>query len=132
MARQHGRNSRIYIAVASGGSAENIPFLNSWSLDFAVDKVEVTAFGDANKVYVSGLPDASGSFGGFYDDATAQFLTAASDGVARKMYLYPDSTDTGEYFHGEILLDFSMSSGVSEAHAISANWNASSAIVKVT
>ncbi len=132
MARQHGRNSVIYIAVASGGSAENIPFLNAWSLNFEVDTVDVTAFGDLNHVYVSGLPDASGEFGGWYDDASASMLTAAQDGVARKMYLYPDKTDATEYFFGEILLGFSTDSGVSQGQAIKAPWKASGNIIKVT
>lgn len=34
--------------------------------------MDVTALGDANLVWVSGLPDASGDFTGFYDTATTQ------------------------------------------------------------
>ncbi len=132
--RIHGRNGRVYLALASSGTAEPIAFLSDWSISFAVDKQEVTALGDANKVYVAGLPDASGDFSGFYDDATVQTYTAASDGVARKFYLYPNTTGapgTGQYFFGTVLPDFKVNAGVGAAAQVSSSWNAASPIVKV-
>lgn len=131
MSRLHGRNARVYMSITSGGTAEPIPFLASWSLQAATDKADVTAFGDTNKIYVAGLPDASGEFGGFYDDATAQTYTAAVDGVARKFYLYPDQTTTTKYFFGTILPDFTASAAVDGATEITASWNAASSISKV-
>jgi hypothetical protein len=115
-------------------SAEPLPFYASWSISFATEKAEVTAFGDGNKVYVAGLPDASGEFSGFYDTATAQTYTAAVDGLARKFYLYPSNTGSpgaGQYFFGTILPDFSVNATVSGAAEVSASWNAASAIAKV-
>lgn len=131
MARIHGKSGRLYAAIASGGSAEPIAFLNAWSIDFSTDKADVTSFGDTNKVYVSGLPDAQGSFGGFYDNATAQLYTASQDGVSRKFYLYPDNATTGQYWYGTALFDFSVSSGVGDAVTVSGNWNAAGAITKI-
>ena len=131
MARIHGRNGRIYLAIASGGTASPLPFFATWSINFAVDKVDVTAMGDTNKVYVGGLPDASGDFSGFYDDATAQTYTAAVDGLPRAFYLYPNLLTVAQYFWGTILPDFSVNGGVSGAVAVSANWNAASGIAKV-
>jgi hypothetical protein len=119
------------MALASGGTAQPIAFLSSYSINFATEKAEVTAFGDDNKVYVSGLPDASGEFAGFYDDATVQTYTAALDGVKRKFYLYPDNSSNGKYWHGEILPDFSVNGAVNGAVQITSSWNASSPIVKV-
>lgn len=132
MARVHGRRGRLYAGIASDtASAEPITFLNTWNIDFTVDKVDVTCFGDSNKVYVSGLPDASGSFGGFYDTATAQLYTASQDGLARRFYLYPDISD-GDYFYGTALFDFAVNSGVADGVAISGSWNAASAVTKVS
>jgi hypothetical protein len=68
---------------------------------------------------------------GFYDTATAQFYTASQDGLARKFYLYPDTTDLTEYFFGTGLFDFSINGAVSDAAAISGNWAAASTIAKV-
>jgi hypothetical protein len=131
MARLHGRNGRLYVNITSGGTAEPIAFLNNWSINFSVDNVEVSSFGDANRVYVAGLPDAAGSFSGYYDDATAQLYTSAADGVARKFYLYPTTAATGQYWFGTALFDFSVSSAVDGAITISGDFQAASAVTKV-
>lgn len=131
MSRIHGRRGRIYLGLASDtATAEPLPFFASWSINFSTDKVDVTAFGDNNKVYVAGLPDASGQFAGFYDDATVQTYTAATDGLARKFYLYPSTLTNTQYFWGTILPDFSVDGAVADAVKVSASWNAASAIVK--
>jgi hypothetical protein len=131
VARIHGRNGRVYMALTSGGLAEPVAFLNSWSINFTVDKDEVTAFGDSNKVYVAGLPDAAGEFSGFYDDATVQTYVAATDGVSRLFYLYPSTTNNAQYWHGRILPDFRVNAGVGGAAQIASSWNAASPIIKV-
>jgi hypothetical protein len=131
VARIHGKGGMVYAAIASGGTASPIAFLTDWNINFTVDQPEVTAFGDANKIYVSGLPDASGDFSGFYDDASKQLYTAARDGVARAMYLYPNTqTDPNMYWFGNVLPDFAVSGGIAAAISIKANWKASTAITK--
>lgn len=113
-------------------TAEPLPFLASWSISFETEKEEVTAFGDTTKVYVAGLPDASGEFEGFYDDATGQTYQAAADGLPRKFYLYPKApSSTGPYFFGTILPDFEVEGAVDGAVEISSSWNAASPIAKV-
>lgn len=131
MARIHGRNGALYAAITSGGTAEPIAFLDQWSLNFNVDFVDVTAFGDSTKVYVAGLPDTEGSFNGFYDTATAQLYTAATDGIARKVYLYPDRTSASQYWYGTALFDFSISVETNGAVGISGNFRAASSFAKV-
>ena len=132
MARIHGRRGRLYAGIASDtAAAEPVTFLDKYSIDFTVDKVDVTCFGESTKVYVAGIADASGSFSGFYDSATAQLFTAATDGLARKTYIYPDTSSSGTYFFGTALFDFSMSTGVGEASTISGSWAAASAFSKV-
>lgn len=133
MARIHGQRGRLYVDITGSGSASPVTYLNSWSMDAATDKAEVTAFEDANKTYVSGKEDASGSFAGFYDNATAQLYTAATDGAARKFYLYPDATvgTTGPYWFGTGIFDFSITGDVGDAVKISGNWSAASDVSKV-
>lgn len=131
MSRIHGRAGRLYAGISSSGTAEPVTFLSSWSFDASSDDVEVTAFGDTTKVYVSGLPDFKGSFSGFYDDSTAQLWTAASDGVARKFYLYPTTASTGTYWFGTATFDISVDTGVSDAAKISGNFSAASTVAKV-
>lgn len=130
MARIHGRNGRVYMSLTSGGTAEPVAFLNAWTINFTTDKADVTAFGDGNKVYVAGLPDAQGTFAGWYDDATVQTYTAATDGIARKFYLYPSTSTNTQYWYGTVLPDFSVDGGVGDAVKIASTWNAASAIQK--
>ncbi len=130
--RRHARNSRIYIGLTSAGTAEPLQFVSKWTINQAVDTVEVTAMGDVNKIRVAGLPDFSGTFSGFYDDGTVQTYTASLDGVARKFYLYPDIVnDPAQYFFGSAFADFSLTGGVSEALAVSGTFSAASTFAKV-
>ena len=143
MSRIHGRNGIAYIAVngpggggVTGGQvATPMAFLTDWSINFTVAKVDVTAMGDANLIYVAGLPDASGDFSGFYDTATAQTYVAATDGLSRNFYLYPSTvgvqgTGPGQYFFGTILPDFSLTGGVGAAVGLKSTWNAATAITR--
>lgn len=133
MARVHGRRGRLYVGIATDtAAAEPVAYLSKFSMNFATDNVEVTANGDANKVYVAGLPDSSGSFSGFYDDATAQTYTAATDGLARRFYLYPTTpSSAGPYWFGTGLFDFSVEGDVSGAVTVSGDFQAASAVSKV-
>jgi len=133
MARLHGRNAQIYIGISSStAAAEALPFTAKWSMTADTDDVEVTAFGDSNKTYVSGLPDIGGTFSGFYDDATVQTYTAATDGQARRFYLYPKTPSTaGPYWFGTATFDFSVDTDVGGAVAVSGNWKAASLVSKV-
>lgn len=130
MSRIHGRNARLYMNIASGGTAEPVAFINTFELNAASDKQDVTAFTDTSKVYVAGLPDSSGSFKGWFDNATAQTYTAATDGAARKWYFYPDSGAT-VYWFGTAFFDFNISAAVDGAVEISGNWNAATGTSKV-
>lgn len=132
MSRIAGRNGRLYAGlIGSTAVAESIAFLNTFTLEFTTDDIEVTAFGDTNKTYVAGLPDVKGSYAGFFDDATAQLYTAALDGVARRFYLYPNNTNVGQYWFGTATFDFSVDGSVSDAVKISGNFTAASTVAKI-
>ena len=133
MSRIHGRNGIAYVAVNSGSAASPMAFLTDWSINFVVNKVDVTAMGDPNLIWVAGLPDASGDFSGFYDTATAQTYVAATDGLPRNFYLYPSTlgvqgTSPGQYFFGQILPDYSVAGGVTAAVSLKSTWNAATRI----
>ena len=132
MARNAGSSGRLYFALASGGSAESVAYLSKWSLSQSTDTYDVTAFEDTTKTYVAGKPDASGQFSGFWDDATVQSYTAALDGVARKIYLYPKTpSGTGPYWFGTAFLDFSIDVDANGATTISGNFKAATSFAKV-
>lgn len=137
MSRIHGRNGVAYIAIDGAGGANPtaapMAFLSEWSINFVVDKADVTAMTDTNKVYVAGLPDASGDFSGFYDTSTAQTYVAATDGQPRNFYLYPSTLAAqmgppAQYFFGTILPDYSLAGGVTAAVSLKSTWNAATKI----
>lgn len=133
MARVHGRRGRLYVGLASDtATAEPVAFLSQFSFNSSTDTVDVTANGDTNKVKLAGLPDATGSFSGFYDDATQQTYTASTDGLARRFYLYPTTPSTaGPYWFGTALFDFRVESDVNDAVKVSGDWQAASGVAKV-
>lgn len=131
MARIAGRNGALFAGITSGGTAEPIAYLTQWTLDASSDRTDVTAFGDTAKAYVQGLPDAQGTFSGWYDSASAQLYTAAVDGVARKTYLYPDRTTPSVYFFGTCFYDFSIDTSVDGAVSISGSWASATSMSKV-
>jgi hypothetical protein len=132
MARRAGRNAGIYVGTTTSAAASPLTFQNKWSMNFESEKIDVTAFQDTNKTYVAGIADAMGDFSGWYDDATAQTLTAAIDGLSRRFYLYPDTVNNpAQYFFGTIFVDFSVEAEVQGAVQVAAKWNAATTISKV-
>jgi hypothetical protein len=135
VSRIHGRNGIAYVAVTAAASASPMAYLSDWTLNFTVAKVDVTAMGDPNLIWVAGLPDASGDFSGFYDTATAQTYVSATDGQPRNFYLYPSTlgvqgSGPGQYFFGTILPDYAIAGGVAAAVSLKSTWNASSTITR--
>lgn len=124
MARYHGRKGVVYMSTTGTGNAANVISLSSWELNMATDVVETTAFGDANKTYVQGLKDLSGTIQGFWDSADDTVFDAADSADGVKMYLYPSSDAATIYFYGPAWVDASISTGVSAAVTVSANFRA--------
>lgn len=132
MGRRSGRNGRVYWASTSGSEASPLGDVSEWSLSLSQDQLETSALGDATKVYVAGLTDANGSFSGFWNDTTATALTAAAtDGVARKLYCYPDITNaaTKYWYTTAIVTSYEGSAGVAAAVAENVNWSPATPVV---
>lgn len=127
MARYHGRKGRVMLSTSGSDEAVAVIGLNAWSLSMATDKVEVTAFGDPNKVFVQGLPEVSGELSGFFDDTEDRLYLASRSADAVKMYLYPSEDCLTKYFYGTAWVDFSINTGVSEAVQISGSFSAAGA-----
>lgn len=123
MAKYAGRKGVVYISTTGSGNASSIN-LTEWSLNKATDKIDVTSFGDANKTYVQGLPDVSGSFRGFWDHSDTKLFDAAASADGCKLYLYMSSDAAGLYFYGPAWVDASISQNVSGAVEIQGDFAA--------
>jgi len=132
MARIAGKNGALYVGLASStAAAEAVAYVKSFDFSAVQTSYEATAFGDTNKTYVVGLPDAQMKVAGFYDNATVQTYTAASDGQARKTYLYPSTNNTGQYWYGTAFWDFDVNVDVGGVVSISASGVPASGFTKV-
>jgi hypothetical protein len=131
--RTHGRNGRLYAGLTSGSAAATPTLFHStFDIQATTDQAETTAWGDTGKTYVVGLPDAKGTYAGFYDVGGADFYAAAQDGIARKFYFYPDTVgNPGVYFFGTAFFDQSAQFSVSDVSKTTGNWTAASPVVKV-
>lgn len=126
-----GRNGRLMVDQSAGanGSASTVANLTTFDIQQTRDKTEVTSFGDTSKVYVAGLADASGSFSGYWDSAGG--LQAVADGVARKFYKYPTTTDATKYWYGTATFDITVSTSVGGAVEVSGSWAAATPVTYV-
>jgi hypothetical protein len=127
MAVYAGRKGVVYLSTSASGSASNVLKLTQWTLDQSTDKIDVTAFGDANKTYVQGLKDVKGSFAGFFDDTETKPFSAADSTDGVKLYLYPSADVPTKYFYGPAWLDVSIDTSVAAAVSISGNFAANGA-----
>lgn len=131
MARISGRRGALYVDLSGSGSASPVPYLKKYTFSSTVATIDVTAMGDTTKVYVADLPDAQGTYDGFYDTATSQLYAAASDGIARKTYLYPDTSIPATYLYGTATYDMNLDVDVAGAVAISGSFKAATSFTKV-
>ena len=129
MARRHGRNGAVYLAVTSGAAASPVAFQASWTLSITTDKTDVTTLADSQKVYAAGIPDLAGEFSGFSDDQSSQAYIAAADGLPRAFYLYPDAVNSPSvYFAGTVVADFTAAGSASGAVSVASAWNAAGTV----
>lgn len=124
MAKYHGQNARIYMSTSGAGTAASVGGLSSWSLDMPTDKVEVTAFEDANKTYVQGKKDLSGEFSGFWDDGVDTLFQAGDSTTAVKIYIYPSKDAATKYWYGTAWVDASIEGSTDAAVAVSCSFQA--------
>jgi hypothetical protein len=103
--RYHGGKAVIQMAVAAGGPVSAVVSMSKWSLNRTRDKVEVTCFGDLNKVYVQGLPDIKGTISGFWDSADDALYAGSNSANGVDLYLYPSSLYPSSYEYGPAWLD---------------------------
>jgi hypothetical protein len=127
LAKYAGRKGVAYLSTTGGGAATTVLGLNEWSLNMPTDKYDVTEFGDANKTYVQGLPDVTGTLSGFWDDTDDNLYDGAQSADGIKMYLYPSSDAASKYWYGTAWTDFSITVPQTGPVAVSGSFSAAGA-----
>lgn len=124
MSRQHGRNGMLYISTSGAGAASAAVSMTEWTLEAGRDRVDVTAFQDENKSYLTGPCDMGGSMAGWWDDTVDTLWDAANSQAPVRLYLYPTSMHVGVVWYGYAWVDFQISVGVQDAVKLSGKWSA--------
>lgn len=119
--RIHGSMGSVKMDPTGVGTASAVVVasLNKWELDLAKDQAKVTAFGDANQVYVEGLPDIKGSYNGWYDPADGLVIFDVIFGTVKPyVELIPSSLTPLVFFGGKANLSGKISVDANGAVAI--------------
>ena len=103
-----GRYGKVAWDPAGGTALVPILSINTWKGDFKTDYEDVTCFGDPNKVYIPGLMDISGDFGGFWNSAELALFTAAMTPVPGTLQLTPNYTESTFCWQGLAYMDASI------------------------
>jgi hypothetical protein len=122
----HGKEGIVAMKMTSGGTYVAIGNISDWSLNMATDKVETTSLGDANKRYVVGLKDLSGSFTAFWDRLTDVIFDGADSPTGCYLAFWPSAT-SAQAWEGPAWMDASIKGGVTSAVTIDATFVANGA-----
>lgn len=125
--RLHGKNGQVRMDPAGGTAFVTLADMNTWTLDMATDRVEVTAFGDTNKRRVAGLPDFSGTLGAWWNAVATSgpaYFAAVLAGTPVMLRLVPNTNDATVYFQGLANIDGSINVSATGAVSSSGKWDA--------
>jgi hypothetical protein len=99
--------------------------LNKWKASFKTGKIDVTCFGDTNKVYVPGMKDVSGTLSGFWNSIGSDVIFDGADAETPGMLkLVPNSTEGTFFWSGLAYLDAEIDTAVDGAPAVAAEFMA--------
>jgi|SRR5262245_6163390 hypothetical protein len=124
MAILSGRYGQVLYDPTGGATATEIASINAWTLSLKTDHLEVTCFGDPNKVYVPGLKDVSGTVGGYWNSADTTLVEAADAPTPGLLKLVPNSTEPTFFWSGLAYMDTDIDCGVNDAPALSGTFMA--------
>jgi hypothetical protein len=98
--------------------------LDKWKLSLKTDKINVTCFGDLNKVYVPGMKDISGTISGFWNSTNVVLFDAADADTPGLLELAPNSTEPTFKWSGLAYMDADIDCSVVGAPAVSGTFMA--------
>lgn len=114
MAILSGRYGQVFYTnpPPAGGTPvpteEELVSINAWKLDQKTDYEDVSCFNDPNKVYVPGLPDVSGSIGGFWNSSSLTLWTAVKNTTPGTLKLLVNKNEADFFWEGPAYLDASI------------------------
>lgn len=107
-----------------GATAKELMSISAFKASFKTNKLDVTCFGDQNKVYVPGMKDVSGDFSGFWNSADVTLFQAADAATPGMLELIPNTTEPEFKWTGLAYLDAEIATGVADAPKVTGTFMA--------
>jgi hypothetical protein len=123
MAIKSGRLGQVMYDPA-GTTPVALIAINAWKMDQKTDHIDVTCFGDTNKVYVPGLKDCTGEFSGFWDSTNRVLWTAVDATSPGLLKLVPNTSEGTFFWSGKAYLDASINTKVDGAPEVTGTFMA--------
>jgi len=127
--RLHGKKGSIQMDPAGGSALVTLTDLDAWTLDMSTAREVTTAFGDTNVRRVAGLPDFSGTLGGFWNavaSSSPAYFAAVLAGTPVTLRLIQNTLDPTVYFQGLANIDGSVNVSATGAIKTAGKWDAAS------
>ena len=124
MAIKTGRYGQVLFDADGAGTPTLIVSLNKWALSLKTDHLEVTCFGDENKVYIPGMKDVSGSVDGYWNSEEVTLFEAADSPTPGLLKLVPNNTEPTFFWSGLAYMDADINVGVNEAPTVTGTFMA--------
>lgn len=123
MAIKTGRYGQVMYDAAATTPVE-IVSINKFALSLKTDHIDVTCFGDENKVYIPGMKDVSGTFNGFWNSEELTLFEAADAPTPGLLKLVPNSTEGTFFWSGLAYIDGDIDVGVNDAPTVTGTFMA--------
>jgi len=123
MSIKTGRYGKVSWDPAGGTALAQIISINTWQGTFESDYEDVSCFGDTNKVYIPGLMNAEGRFGGFWNSAELALFAAAMQPTPGTLQLMPNASEPSFFWQGLAYMGASIDCSMS-APKVTGNWKA--------
>ena len=129
--RLSGLNGAIALGGALPSPGTIVSAKTEWTFSRSRDFFDGSAFGDGNKRWFPGLPDAQGTYAGLLDLSGDLLFSAAALG-SQLLYLYADSNEGAssvslyEVAHGSGFLDATVNCSLNDMVKITGQFRASS------
>lgn len=131
--RRSGENIAIQVADLLAGPYTNLACFTNIDISQARDRFEVTCGGDANKTYVQGKKDFTGTAAFVWDDPNTEIFDAADSPTPKFYRIFPDKVNLpNDRWEGQLFLDLSITMPVGGAITGTLNFAAAGNVAYTT
>lgn len=129
MAALHGKGGMVYLQ-GSGATAIKLGEARGWSIDVTREKANDNVLGDTWMTNLTGLLGWKGKIDGLLDNADTTAFDAAVATAVKKVYIYPDLTNTATYYYGTIWPELSLNATMKDVINYTLNFEGDGQLAK--